>query len=121
MNKKHKIELPAIGSEQLVDICPWNDETWMAFGRVLLTWHDSEGCDRVATESEANEKDCTWAVILITRAMTADENPDRWQSDGSWNTSIVIAYRKELNYRDEWRAEYPANDRARELWGTGDD
>jgi hypothetical protein len=35
MTVKYKADLPKPNDEVLVDICPWNDETWMAFGRVL--------------------------------------------------------------------------------------
>jgi hypothetical protein len=114
------INLPPVGSEALVDICPWNDETWMAWGEVTHAWHDCESCDRNATESPATKEDRTWALIKITRAMTEEENPRGWQSDGSWNGANVVAFRRRdrFNGINEWRAEFPANDLARELWGT---
>jgi hypothetical protein len=97
--------MPKVGEELLVDICPWNDETWMQYGRVLLAWHDDEPAALAV-----------WAAIEITRAMTDEENAGRdWQSDDTWNGCVLIC--RYNDYLSDWRANYPVNECAIEAWG----
>jgi hypothetical protein len=99
--------MPREGDEALVDVCPCGDETWMLIGTVLLAWHDDERVE-----------DAVWAVIEITRPLTHTENRG-WQTDASWNGCKFVC---RLSYRgDDWRALWPANDRARDEWQCTDE
>jgi hypothetical protein len=103
---KTKTKIFTVGDDVLVDICPCPEgdaETWMQIGRLLSVCQVTDrGEPRVL------------GVVEITRAMTEDENQGRYQSTDEWNGCRFVVHF--VPACGDWRASFPANARAEELW-----
>src|SRR5262245_41558499 len=99
-NTTSTTDLPKVGAEVLVDICPdnWPGESWMQMGKILALWRGTE-------KGEPH----IWAVIELTRVVTAEDCDDwnDYSSDDDWNGCLFVC---RLNACiNDWLAIWPAS------------